>query len=122
MTLSDLKDRVKIVLGKLPEGVDRAWLVANYLSLRTAQDLGYVDDSFARLTDPQRTEAMLAAVDRGAEEGCGLAGLVLFGAAHFFNNALFRMAAQAELVLQCLCCAPEELEPPGIHLWPCSAD
>lgn len=48
MQIEHYKKKVASLLRKLPEESDAEWLLAVYLSLGTAETLGYTHDAFAR--------------------------------------------------------------------------
>jgi hypothetical protein len=110
-SLQNLRDKIIKFLPEDPtDQTDRAWLVAVYVSLRMAARLDFKSDEFVRLTqDVQETTLHQILVDdcflpddSSPERRKWLAG-------HFFNNALFRLAALAELRLAKLCSL---LDPP----------
>jgi hypothetical protein len=56
LKVSKYKGRVMSLAERLPETLDAEWLVAVYLSLSTAEELGYSVDSNARKSRNVRDE------------------------------------------------------------------
>jgi len=100
-----LGDQVKNLIPNLPEHVGRARLVATFVSLRRACDLGYKNDVFRQMRKGERDKYLqiLAAESPfshegpkdNTPEGNWVAG-------YYFNNALLRIAALAEIGLKYL--------------------
>ncbi|HEU4933750.1 MAG TPA: hypothetical protein VFT48_16815 [Pyrinomonadaceae bacterium] len=119
MKIERYKSQTLSLVKSLPETSDAEWLVAVYLSLGTAEKLGYKKDIHAR--KPRRDRDAINAdllstnsFDRqepSAEKTAWLAG-------HFFNNALFRIVALAEITLNELFEREFQMEPPRqIYDW-----
>ncbi len=110
MQIEAYKEGVASLLRKLPEHSDPEWLLAVYLSLGTAERLGYKHDEFAR---KERSERDLVNIQMLSAPYFSLpASTNKWLAGHFFNNALFRMVALAEITLNDLFQRKMNLDPP----------
>ena len=71
---------------------DRAWVVAVYVSLRAAEELGYKQDDFVKLPLPDQRTALLHVVLQGMLSPPSTTDhTTIYYRGHYYNNALFRM-------------------------------
>jgi hypothetical protein len=113
MKIEMYKTKVENLLRSLYEESDAEWLLAVYLSLETAEKLGYTHDAFARKSRTDRDKTNLEMLSdhffsipaSTEDKNDWLAG-------HCFNNALFRMVALAEITLNDLFKQEMGMEPP----------
>lgn len=83
--------------------IDRAWLVAVYLCLKTAEDLGYVRDDFVQFDLRRQEVALLDLISRGITlPSLQSDDTTIWLRGHFYNNALLRMVFLAETRLDML--------------------
>ena len=118
MTIRTYKERVSSLAKALPDKSDTEWLIAVYLSLGTAESLGYTRDSFARLDRNARDAVnadMLSSDSFKIPESSEAKRKWLAG--HYFNNALFRMVALAEITLKTLFEREMNMKPPDNYWW-----
>jgi hypothetical protein len=82
---------------------DRAWLVATYLSFQAAEEFGFRDYEFDMLSLPNQTPALLELLGKPLLETQGISTQAQqWKAGHFFNNAVPRLVALAEVHLKVL--------------------
>jgi hypothetical protein len=82
---------------------DRAWLVATYLSFQAAEELGFRDYEFDTLSLPDQTPALIELLGQPLLETRGISTQVQqWKAGYFFNNAVLRLVAFAEVRLKVL--------------------
>lgn len=82
---------------------DRAWLVATYLSFQAAEKLGFRDYEFDTLSLPDQTPALLDLLGQSLLEIEGISTQIQqWKSGHFFNNAVPRLVALAEVRLKVL--------------------
>jgi len=95
--LIQLIKRVSSLVSKLPDETDRSWLVTTYLSLKKASAYNYKKDAFSKLAKSNQ-DAILLKINSldprklSVTEKDWIAG-------YFFNNAMFRIVALAEIGL-----------------------
>lgn len=116
MKIHEYRDRVSSLAKNLPDESDSEWLVAVYLSLATAEELGYEKDLHAlrkREERDARNSGMLCQDSlRPIQFSEPADAQKEWTAGYYFNNALFRMVALAEITLQTLFKREMGLEPP----------
>src|SRR5574341_1053409 len=96
-----LKQKVNSLVSQLHDQTDRSWLVATYMSLRTAHELGYQRDEFANVPKSERESVLQRVISDSLlnpAESPPIRELWLAG--YFFNNAVLRMVALAEIGLK----------------------
>ena len=83
--------------------IDRAWLVAVYLCLKTSEDLGYVRDDFVQFDLKRQEVGLLDVIFRGITlPPLQSDDTTIWLRGHFYNNALLRMVFLAETRLDML--------------------
>jgi len=100
MSIREYEKKVEETIGRLPDGVERVWLVAAYLSLKAAERLGYRENEIAALGTDVRDEILgklLFEDITSAEFSKKYAAKWISG--YFYNNAVFRIAALSEIAL-----------------------
>lgn len=104
ITLDKLKERVvKLVENNACEQKSRAWLVAAYVSLQTAHELKYVDDTFHSFSIEEQidtlksiAETRIFAIDISSKDKGQQNNAVVWLRGFYFNDAIIRMAALSE--------------------------
>ena len=118
--INKLGDKVKGLVSTLPEDVGRARLVATYVSLRKAYDLGYRKDVFRQMRQRERDiylQELVAQSPFEYEDAEGKTPKGSWLAGYYFNNALLRIAALAEISLKCLFEQHTGFESPRNYRW-----
>jgi len=118
MKVEDLRQKVAELAPQVPEKSDAEWLIAVYVSLSTAERLGYKKDTFAMLPRSEResvnkgliSQDLLNIAELSESEKTWLSG-------HFFNNALFRMVALVEIALKTLFEQRMHMTAPNNYWW-----
>jgi hypothetical protein len=115
------KNTVQSLAAILPDKSDAEWLVAIYLSLGTAEELGYKEDSYARLDRKTRNEGNADMLSKDSLQFPASSDITKkWLAGHYFNNALFRMVALSEISLRTLFYREAKMSPnlePPINYW-----
>lgn len=119
MTIEHLRASVvKLLEDDVYDEADKAWVVAVFVSLRTATTLDYQQDSFIRLSKKEKHDALLAIMseDRLLPPQSSPSEQY-WRAGHFYNNALFRIVALAETRLPVLYERHARGKPPEENYW-----
>jgi len=106
--LKQFKKRLTPLVQMLPEVIDRSWLVSTYLSLKKANGLNYKEDTFSRLPKGQQDAIALGIKSLGSSK----TGNREWESGYYFNNAMFRMVALAEIALKVLFEKKAKMKPP----------
>lgn len=118
MTIEQLKEEVISLVSRLPDHTDRAWLVGIYVSLRTAYHLDYKRDQFSKAQKEKRESALGRVIeDSLLTPSDPFPAQELWRAGYFFNNALLRMVALAEIGLKVLYKKCKRETPPEENYW-----
>lgn len=104
MTVRDLEPTISSLIQRdARDETDRAWLVATYLSFRAAEELGFLCYEFDKLSLPDQTSTLLKLLGQPLLETQAISTLAQqWKAGHFFNNAVLRLVALAEVRLNVL--------------------
>jgi len=113
--LDQLNIRVSSLVSKLPDETDRSWLVTIYLSLKKAAALNYKDDSFSKLTKCNQDTILLKMKSLDTRRLSTTDKDWIAG--YFFNNAMFRIVALAEIGLKILFEKKTKMKAPGDYGW-----
>lgn len=111
--LKEIEKRLPPLVSKLPDVIDRSWLVSTYLSLKKANSLNYKGDMFSRLPKGQQDMIALGIKSLGSSK----AGNREWESGYYFNNAVFRMVALAEIALKVLFEQKMKMKPPPSYPW-----
>jgi hypothetical protein len=111
--LDQYKKRLRNLIPQLPRESDISWLVSAFKSLEKACALNYKKDAFSDLRENDQIKRLLDinAIDFDSlNDATWLSG-------YFFNNAMFRMVALAEIGLKILFEKHMKLEAPDNYHW-----
>jgi hypothetical protein len=108
--LTIIQKRIKSLIQALPEEIDRSWLASSYLSLKKAQTLQYKDDAFSKLPKATQDQFLLTATSLSIQKKVRNSKQWIAG--YYFNNALFRTVALAEIGLKVLYTKETKNKPP----------
>ena len=113
--LNQIGERLIPLVPKLPDVIDRSWLVSTYLSLKRAYVLNYKEDAFSRLPKGKQDSIVLGIKSLGSSK----AGNREWESGYYFNNAMFRMVALTEIALKVLFQQKAKMKspPPYPRLW-----
>lgn len=101
--IEQFEEKVRSLAVQLQDDTDKAWLVGTYVSLRTAQELGYQRDDFAKAPAKDRKYTLQCVISENLLDVPNPSSLKKsWKAGYFFNNALLRMVALAEIGLKLL--------------------
>jgi hypothetical protein len=101
--VKSLKNRVMHLAVTLSDQIDKSWLIGAYVSLRTADKLGYRDDQTRTLPEEKKRE-IYRAVSSDAElpPSFSIQENKEWWSGYFCNGAIFRMVALADVGLKLL--------------------
>jgi hypothetical protein len=104
MMVRELESEINSLIQKdTDDETDRAWLVATYLSFQAAEELGFRDYEFDTLSLSDQTPELLELQGRPFLETQGISTQAKqWKAGYFFNNAVLRLVALAEVRLKVL--------------------
>jgi hypothetical protein len=113
--LDRLQNKLNQIVSTLPKEIDRSWLVSAYLSLKKAERMKYKYDVISRLEKKQQDNILKQCTSFSAEGKSE--NIKNWIAGYYFNNAMLRMVALAEIGLKVLFEKKEKIEPPDDYWW-----
>jgi hypothetical protein len=105
-----MQKKIELLIPALPEEIDRSWLVSSCLSLKKAQTMQYKDDAFSKLPKATQDQFLLNTNSLSIHKKVHSSKQWIAG--YYFNNALFRIVALAEIGLKVLYTKETKKEPP----------
>lgn len=111
--LDQYKRRLIKVIPQLPQETDISWLVSVLTSLEKAYTMNYKKDAFSDLRENDQIKRLLSISSSefdSSKDNTWLSG-------YFFNNAMFRMVALAEIGLKILFEKHIKLDAPDNYHW-----
>jgi hypothetical protein len=118
--LNRLKKTMNSLVSRLDDETDRSWLVAAFISLQIANDLGYEKDKFTRSQKDERDNSLKTCLKYGLQSLSAPRATVTheyWKAGYFFNNALLRIVALTEIGLKALFEKQTNVQPPNDYWW-----
>ena len=116
--LIQFEKKLLTLLPTLPPEIDRPWVLATYLSLKMATELNYTDDAFSKLPNQDQIDFLSKNLSFSFQDIQKLSkGNNTWEAGYFFNNAIFRMVALAEIGLKVLFKRKTTIDAPDNYWW-----